>query len=249
MGTTVVRGGSLRRLGRQPGSLAFTLFGQTRQQVLGLFFSRPDDTYYLREVARRTGGALGAVQRELSVLVGAGILTRTLKGRQVDYQANRQCPVFEELRSIVTKTIGLVDPLRGALLALGDRIEVAFVFGSMASTGGNSDSDVDLFVIGRTTLSDVVDALAETESLVGREVNAVVQSRAEFLRRVTANDHFVSRVMREPRLFVIGGDDVLGGLAAERVARGTHVESRGDLRPARSGATRSTRQPVVRRQR
>ena len=249
MRTRVHRGGSLPRPGREPGSLAFTLFGQTRQQVLALFFSRPDDTYYLREVARRTGGALGAVQRELSVLVVAGILTRTPKGQQVDYQANRQCPVFEELRSIVTKTTGLVAPLRGALLALADRIEVAFVFGSMASTGGNRDSDVDLFVIGRTTLSDVVDALAEIESLVGREVNAVVQSRAEFVRRVTANDHFASRVMRESKLFVIGGDDVLGGLAAERVARGTHDESPGDRRPARPGATRFTRQPVARRQR
>lgn len=119
--------------------LGATLFGRTRERVLGLCVSRFDEPFYVREVARLTGGALGAVQRELGVLVQAGILTRVVRGRQVYYQANRQCPVFEELRAIVAKTSGLVDVLRNAL--------------------------------------------APVESRLGREVNPVVQSAAEFARR------------------------------------------------------------------
>ncbi len=111
------RGAPRRRAGRgeDDGPLASTLFGLTRRDVLGLLYTRPDEAFYVREVARLTGGALGAVQRELTELVSAGILERSVRGRQVYYQADRRCPVFEELRSIVTKTSGLADPLRAAL--------------------------------------------------------------------------------------------------------------------------------------
>jgi uncharacterized protein len=232
---------------RQP--LGATLFGRTRERVLGLFFSHLDEAFYLREVARRTGGALGAVQRELAVLVSAGILTRVLRGRQVYYQANRQCPVFDELRAIVAKTSGLVHVLREALTPVSNRIEAAFVFGSMARDGGGPDSDVDLFVIGDAALGDVVDALGAIEASLGREVNPVAQTTAEFARRARARDHFVSRVLAEPRLFLIGGDDVLDRLATSRVADAPHDQRAGDRRPAGTRAARPARQPGTRRQR
>lgn len=229
--------------------LGATLFGRTRERVLGLFFSRLDEAFYVREVARRTGGALGAVQRELGVLVQAGILTRVVQGRQVYYQANRQCPVFDELRSIVAKTSGLVDVLRDALAPVAGRVDAAFVFGSMARDGGGPGSDVDLFVIGSVALGDVVEALAPVESHLGREVNPVVQPAAEFARRARCGDHFVRRLLGEPRLFVLGDDDVLERLAAPRVADAARDQRAGDQRSAGTGATRPARQPRVGRQR
>jgi predicted nucleotidyltransferase len=229
--------------------LGATLFGRTRERVLGLFFGRLDEAFYVREVARRTGGALGAVQRELGVLVSAGILTRVVRGRQVYYQVNRQCPVFAELRAIVAKTTGLVDVLRDALVPVAGGVEAAFVFGSMARDGGGSDSDVDLFIIGAVTLGDVVEALAPVESRLGREVNPVVQSVAEFARRARRGEHFVSRLLGEPRLFVLGGDDVVERLAAARVADTPRDQRAGDRRPAGAGAARPARQPRLRRQR
>ena len=152
----------------------------------------------MREVSRLTGGALGAVQRELTGLVSAGILERSVRGRQVYYQADRRCPVFEELRSIVTKTSGLADPLRASLTMLAPRIDAAFVFGSLArGCAGSPQSDVDVFVVGQVTLGQVVDALATSEQALGREINPVVQSAEEFSRRVAAGDHFVTRVLTE----------------------------------------------------
>ena len=233
---------------RAPQSLGATLFGRTRQQVLALLFGHLDEAFYVREIARRTGSALGAVQRELGVLVDAGILTRAVQGRQVYYRANRACAVFEELRSIVVKTSGLADVLRGALSTSSGRIDAAFVYGSMAGAGGTRDSDVDLFVIGDVTLGAVVECLAEAEHLLGREVNPVVQSPKEFARRVGAADHFVTRVLSEPRLFVIGDAGVVDGLAPARLARASHQESAGNRRPARAGAARSARQSRARRQ-
>ena len=245
------RGGPRRRAGRgqDDGPLASTLFGLTRRDVLGLLYTRPDEAFYVREVARLTGGAPGAVQRELTELVSAGILARSVKGRLVYYQADRRCPVFEELRSIVTKTSGLADPLRAALARLEPRIDAAFVFGSLAGNGGSRQSDIDVFVVGQATLGQVVDALANSEQTLGREINPVVQSPAEFSRRVAAGDHFVTRVLADSKLYLIGDDDVLGRLGAQRLADAASHKSAGDQRVARPRAARPARQPGPRRQR
>ena len=244
-----VRGGPLRLPGRRPQGLASTLFGRTRQAVFGLLFGHPAEAFYAREIARTTGVSVGTVQRELTELVGAGILERTVKGRQVYYQADRRCPIFEELRSIVAKTSGLAGVLQTALGSLRDRIPAAFVFGSLSSSEGSPDSDVDVFVIGEVTLGEVVDALAGTESELGREVNPVVQSPAEFAKRAAAGNHFVTRVLAGPKLFLIGDDDVLGGLGAARVAGSAHHKPSGDRRSVSASAARPRRQPRSGRQR
>lgn len=234
---------------RQAGRVSSTLFGLTRRLVLGLLYGHSDQAFYAREVARLTGGAMGAVQRELQELASAGIIERSELGRQVYYQANRQCPVFEELRDIITKTSGLGAVLRAALSVLNDRVDVAFVFGSLARGTESSESDVDLFVVGDVTFGAVVDAVGGANESLGREVNPVVQSAQEFTRRVGSGDHFVSSVLAAPRMFVIGDDDVLGRLGAARVADPARVESPGNRRAAGRGATRPARQPIKRRQR
>jgi predicted nucleotidyltransferase len=189
------------------------------------------------------------VQRELTGLVSAGILERSVRGRQVYYQADRRCPVFEELRSIVTKTSGLADPLRASLTTLASRIDAAFVFGSLAAAGGSPQSDVDVFVVGKVTLGQVVDALANSEQALGREINPVVQSPDEFSRRVAAGDHFVTRVLADSKLYLIGDDDVLGRLGAGGVADATSHQPAGNQRAARDRPARPARQPGPRRQR
>ena len=197
-GRSLTRGAPRRKAGRggDAGPLASTLFGLTRQDVLGLLYARPDEPFYVREVARLTGGAVGAVQRELTALVSAGILERTVKGRQVYFQADPTCPIFAELKSIVAK-IAVIPVLRKALAAHLGSIDAAFVFGSVARGSAGNPSDIDVFVVGQLRLSDVVDAFADSESALGREINPVVQTADEFSRRVAAGDHFVTRVIAE----------------------------------------------------
>ena len=86
-----------------------------------------------REIARLTSTMPGTLSRELALLTGAGLLSRTRTGNQVSYQANTSSPIFGELASIARKTFGLADVLKDALAPLADRIESAFVFGSAAS--------------------------------------------------------------------------------------------------------------------
>lgn len=158
----------------------------------------------------------GAVQRELVSLAQAGILTRTPCGNQIQYRANKQHPVYQELRALVLKTVGLVDVLREALAPLSDEIAVAFVFGSMASGEPSEASDVDVMVIREATFGHVVAALSPTQDVLGREVNPSVYPCDEWVERLRTHHHFVTSVANGAKLYLTGDDDELGQVAEAR---------------------------------
>ncbi|MBN1401903.1 MAG: nucleotidyltransferase domain-containing protein, partial [Anaerolineae bacterium] len=164
------------------------------------------------------GTGQGAVQRELKRLAEVGILWREKRGRQVYYGANQNCPIYDELAGLVLKTLGLADVLRAALSGLADRIRVAFVYGSMAKGTSGAGSDVDIMVVGPARFADVVAALNPTQDVLGREVNPSVYAAEEFCDRVGQGNHFLSSVLREPKLFLIGEQDELDRLVGQWVA-------------------------------
>ena len=198
------------------------LFGRTRRRVLGWLFGHPEERFYLRQIVRQTGSAQGAVQRELQKLAEAGILRRTVEGRHVYFQANRESPIFPELHMLLLKTAGIVDVVREALAPLADRIRAAFVFGSAARGKLRSDSDVDVLVVGDVPFPAVADALAGAQARLGRDVNPTVYPPAEFQKKIRAGHHFLTTVLREPGLFVMGGPDELARLAAEPTRGRSH---------------------------
>ncbi|MBP6965535.1 MAG: winged helix-turn-helix transcriptional regulator [Armatimonadetes bacterium] len=113
-------------------SIGSALFGGVRQAVLAILFCHSDESFHLRHIVRAVGMGHGAVQRELARLVDAGLVIRSRRGNQVLYKANKESPVFAELRGLMVKTVGIADVLRASLAALSDRIEVAFMYGSVA---------------------------------------------------------------------------------------------------------------------
>lgn len=195
------------------------LFSSYRRQVLALLLLRPDETFYVREISRMTGVPAGSLHRELKLLSEAGLLLRRRVGNQVRYQANRGCAIYPELAGIFRKTAGLVDVLREALTPLVGAIDLAFVFGSFAQGKDRSTSDVDVFVVGTVTFPRVVGALAQSHDQLGREVNPVVMSRHAVQTKYEARDRFVTRVAREPKLFLIGTDDDFSQLTENRAAQ------------------------------
>jgi predicted nucleotidyltransferase len=221
---------------------ATVLFGSTRRRVLGWLLGHPDEAYYLRQIVRQTGTAVGAVQRELELLTAAGLVRRSVQGRQVYFQANREAPIFPELRGLFAKTTGLIDLLREALAPLGDRTVVAFVFGSAARGELRSTSDIDLLVVGDASFEDVVRALASAQERLGRDVNPTVYPSDEFRAKLAAHHHFLTGVLREPRLFVVGGDHELAGMGTKRLANETRDQSERDSRPAAGRRARPRRQ-------
>lgn len=198
--------------------LSSALFGKTRRAVLALLFSNPDEEFYLRQIVRRVRSGQGGVQRELQRLADARVIVRSVKGRTTFYQANRACPVFNELCGLVIKTAGVAEVLRAALLPLKDRIEVAFVYGSVAKAQMRVSSDIDLFVVGTVGFGEVVDQLSSAQTALAREVNPAVFDPGEFDRRIKQGEPFVRSVVGGPKFFVIGGQHELDQLAGSRLA-------------------------------
>jgi predicted nucleotidyltransferase len=172
----------------------------------------------VREIMRLAGVPSGSLQRELTALTAAGLLMRSVSGSQVRYQADRSCPLFEELAGIFRKTTGLADVLREALEPLGDSVQAAFVFGSVAQGKERDTSDVDLMVLGSARFERVVEALMSVRDRLRRDVNPVVMTPREFRAQLKARDRLASRVAREPKLFIKGDAGELGEPAQGRTA-------------------------------
>ncbi|MFO7675173.1 MAG: MarR family transcriptional regulator [bacterium] len=206
-------------MGTRPEDLiGVTLFGRTRRAVLSLLYGHPDEEFYVRQIIRTTGIGQGTVQRELERLVAAGLICRREHGRQVYLRANRDSPVYQELRGLLVKTAGVADVLREALAPLADRIRAAFVYGSFARGDERRTSDVDVMAVGDAGFVEVSDALGSAQRTLGRELNPVVYSEPEFHAKVAENRVFVKTVLREPKVFLIGDEHELDRLAGKRLA-------------------------------
>ena len=184
--------------------LVEVLFGAYRRQILALLLLHPDESFYVREIARLTGVPAGSLHRELKLLGDAGLLQRSVSGNQVRYQVDRDNPIQEELAGIFRKTAGLADVLRNALAPLAGKIRLAFIFGSVAQGRERSTSDVDVLVVGSASFAAVVGALSPAGERLRRAVNPMVMTRAAFESKRAGADRFVARIVREPKIILIG---------------------------------------------
>ena len=197
-----------RRLTRK--SLADALFTKTQQRVLRVLFGQPERSFYASELIREAGTGSGAAQRELARLERSGIIVARRVGNQRHYQANAASPLFSELRNIVLKTVGLAEPLRDGLKPLSSAIRAAFVYGSVAKATDQAASDIDLMIISDSlTYGDVFGALERVTRSVARKINPTVYTSAEFSKRARTENAFVTRVLEQPKLWVIGSEDDL----------------------------------------
>lgn len=196
----------------RPDPVAAALFGSARRGVLGVLFSHPERSFYLRELVRLTGISPGSLQREVGALTAAGLLVREPRGNQVFYRANTAHPVYPDLSGLVEKTMSVVELLRSALAPLADRIEAAYLFGSLAAGRAKGRSDVDVLVIGEVEFSEVTDALASVEPRLGREVNPLVYSPDEFRRGTAEGRRFPRALRKAPLVQILGGLSELEGL-------------------------------------
>jgi predicted nucleotidyltransferase/DNA-binding MarR family transcriptional regulator len=183
------------------------IFSRYRRQVLALLLLRPDEQFHVRELERLTGISAGSLHRELKAMAQAGLLTRERQGNQVLYRADRSCSIYEELASIFRKTVGLAALLNDALAALAARIQVAFVFGSVATGKQHAGSDLDVCVLGDVELLEVVKALGSVQENLRREINPVVMSATRFIDQLVQHERFAERIYDEPKIFVIGNED------------------------------------------
>jgi uncharacterized protein len=147
------------------------LMSQGMQRVLGRLILHPDRSYSLSDLIRAAGGGRGGTQKIVETLHSAGIVTDGRVGNQRLFTVNTAHPLYPELRSMGLKTFGLADRLRDALHPVAERIERAFVFGSMASGTERATSDIDLLVVGDVDLFEISPLLTEAEKDLGRPIH------------------------------------------------------------------------------
>lgn len=194
----------------EPGGVADALFSKTKQRVLGLLFGQPDRSFYVSEIVSRARGGTGTVLRELARLEKSGLVSVKQVGNQRHYQANPNSPLFDELRSIVDKTVGVVGPLAIALRPLAPRMVAAFVYGSVARKSDTSRSDIDLMIVSdQLTYGDVYPVLEAVGATLGRPVNPTVYATSEFRKRRAARNAFLTKVLGLPKLWVVGSENEL----------------------------------------
>jgi predicted nucleotidyltransferase len=191
-------------------SLADALFSKTQQRVFALLFANADRSFFAREIIARTGSGSGAAQRELARLVDSGLVLRTRIGNQTHYQANGEAPIFAELRAIILKTIGLAEPLRAALAPIGNRIELALIYGSVAAREDRAGSDIDLLVVAHDlTFEELFARLMPVERTLGRKINPTLYERDEFLRRRKAGQAFLTKILERETIPLVGSIDAV----------------------------------------
>ena len=194
-------------------NISDALFSSTQQRVLGLLFGNPDRSFYTSEIVRRVRSGTGAVERELSRLLRSGLVSVSKIGNQKHYRADPESPVFEELRGIVLKTFGLTEPLREALAPYAEKIDVAFVYGSVAKRTDTARSDIDVMVSGQEELSypELFAAFQRVETQLGRQVNPTFLSQDDWKRKLSQKGSFVDKISAQPKIFLYGAEEQLRG--------------------------------------
>jgi len=189
---------------------------QARVSILELFLLNPADNFYQREIAAICNLPIRAVQREVQKLEKIGLINRSRSGNRNYYQIDKSSSIFEELKSIFLKTVGLGDVLRESLREQQEEIAIAFIYGSYAQHKETATSDLDLFIIGKIDPKKVSSMLANVRSSLKREINYSVYSEEEYRQKIQRGDHFVTALAKEPKIFLVGNENELRRLVQAR---------------------------------
>lgn len=179
-----------------------------RQALLALFFTNPSEKYYLRQLERVLGHPAGNIRRELLRFQNDGLFQTEKAGNLLYYFLNTRHPLFEELKSIVSKTVGIAGSLRKVLSSING-IRLAFIYGSFAAGREKATSDIDLMIIGSPDIAHLNKDVAQLERRLKREINTTVYAWEEYKARKRAKSGFMVDVLKHRRTMLIGKEDDL----------------------------------------
>lgn len=189
-------------------SLKDAVFTDSQAKVYLWIYGHPERSYHLSELRRLTGLGSASLQREINRLVVAGLANSALKGNQRQISANLQSPLFKELSDLTRKVMGAAALITEALRPIEQKIEVAFLYGSVAKQSDHAESDIDIMMIGSDlTLGEVLEQLLPAEEMLCRKVNPTCYTVGEFKKRLSDTDSFVNKVLSQPIIQLFGNMD------------------------------------------
>jgi len=181
---------------------------KTRKEIFRLYFTNPESEYYLRELERTLEIPVSMIRNELVRLEKDGIFQARKRGNQIHYFLNKTYPLFNELKSIVFKTIGIQGMLKEILRKIKG-IEAAFIYGSFAKQEENAKSDIDVLIIGKIDDSVLIGEIRKLEAVLQREISYSLITRGEFKKKAKEKDSFISDLIKNPKIFLIGDKNAL----------------------------------------
>jgi predicted nucleotidyltransferase len=179
------------------------LGSRIRAKILGWLFTHPDESFFVRQMAMILGEDPTNVSREMAKLEELGVLRSKRNGNLKHFQADQQCPFFEELKGLVLKTTGVAGRIRLSLNKLAG-IEFAFIYGSYAKGEEKADSNVDLLIIGDVDMDRLDSNLGKLEKMLGREIHYVLYRMKEFRAKRKAKDGVLADVLTGKKIMLIG---------------------------------------------
>ena len=200
------------------GGISGLFAGRAIIPLLKLFILSPGRDFYQRELADLTGERLLLVQRAVARLVQAGLVSQAPRGNRVYYRVDESHPALQDLKAVILKTVGIGDALRIQLARFGEKIKIAFVYGSVARGEETASSDVDIMLIGNLSGREVASIFSPVKKMLKREINPTIYSPVEFRKRVKERHPFLISVLREPKLFLLGDGRALKAVLNGRSA-------------------------------
>jgi predicted nucleotidyltransferase len=213
---------------------------RVRVRLLTIFLLNPDVRLHASALTQSVGAQYNAVWKELNNLERAGVLVSAPSANTKVYSVNSRCPILPQLRGIILKTVGIGDTLRQALTNLGS-VDAAFIYGSFASDEADSQSDIDVMIIGKVDLTRLAPIVARLEKDLGRAVNYIAYAPDEW--REKQREPFIVNVLSSPKIMLIGDEDALRSTGATR----THQALQG--KPRRNSQVAKGRRARPRRRR
>lgn len=198
---------------------------KVRRELFRIYFTNPDQEHYLRQLERMLGIPVSMIQRELRSLERAGVFSHHKQGNLVYYSINKEYPLFDEFKSIISKTIGVQGTIRDDLSRL-EGLKIAFIYGSFARNEEKADSDIDLFLIGQVDERKLVTEINRLERVLKREINYTLYSAVEFRRKLQRQEGFVVDVMDNPKIFLIGDENALRSIHRRMLSQGFDKETK-----------------------
>ncbi len=181
---------------------------KNRAELLKLFLTNPDRSFYMHEIGRILGKKPGTFQRALNNMVLEGILTSEYKANARFFKANKKYPIYKELKSIVFKTVGVQGNIRDILKEIGN-IKFAFIYGSYAKAKETSFSDIDLTIIGNPDEDKLIKELDRLEGKFQREINYKLYTLKKFKHDIEEKEPFILEIVRDKKIMLIGDENEL----------------------------------------
>lgn len=181
-----------------------------RAELLLFFFAHPEKEYYLRELERKLKKPVAYVSRELVNLEKMGLFVSEKKGKEKYFRLNFNYPLYDEIKKIISKTIGAEGSLKN-LLKKFKKVRFSFIFGSYATKEEDALSDIDLMIIGDLNEDALLSETAKLEGKLSREINYHIYSMADWKKKIKEKNSFIDNVLNKPKIFLIGDESGLRG--------------------------------------